>query len=862
MIYFQATANTASVTSPVTTSTQFSCLSSAITPSSSISEPTLPISPPTAVPPPPIDAKAQILVDDLSTIILYAELIGNDGNLAKLCSALNPAALFNETGINGTAVQNEVCSAAAIAKYLPGLAQTVVLENQSGVSFLQAALFAVQVLGRFGSCTDRATLCKEIDETLINNLSIGFVEKTGTAVKQYVCSMLLRDIHTAFRHPVNIVRAACECPTDNKQQQAERGASLHRGEEKKTISGRPAVVDNDVTWEVMMSSIAPCSRNEGHSDIVSVSSPWANRLAVAVGSTGLLSLLFGGLQNLPLVAFMFIFPAFGISAAGEQHYRQGPVISAAGDQHYRQEPVITTPIQPYVDNPWAVIRFPGRFPPPGNNSLVPRLRRGPSPDPAMYSLRVATPSRLSGRIQHYGPVTPVLEAQRWGTVVGDSHPGSDFSGHDSAASDDGSEDNAGDKVWANRSTTPVEELDVAAWAEAAMVSQANTIAENQQLAMQQSASIARLQAAVENQDGVIAAQADATRVLQLAASKHEAEVEELRRELAVAKEQREGFRSRCLRGAFACADQAKKQSEKAKELEEELQAEKVAREADARTAQEVLAATQQQSEAEMATVVNNHQTVVSNSTASQSQAEARIRELEGQVRASKQVDSERCTIIKELKQQLDTSKARLLGQAPFFERKYKEAKHEKEQLSSSLAATAQQLKEANDKVKDLEVTDEYRVAALEDCAEESEEKDAKIEGLEAEKEELNGVLAERATELSSLKATHEILEAMHKQAQSSMMTLQYSAQKNVSERDTKIAELDAANKKTQLENAALIVTINAERAQHQERHEEDIRSLQRDVFSQDQRLRSFENEVAALRSELAKAVAAAAAAAA
>ena len=156
-----------------------------------------------------------------------------------------------------------------------------------------------------------------------------------------------------------------------------------------------------------MSSIAPCSRNEGHSDIVSVSSPWANRLALALGSAGVLLSLFSLSRpaDLPLVAFMFIFPAFGISAAGEQHYRQEPVISAAGDQHYRQEPVITTPIQPYVDNPWAVIRFPGRFPPPGNNSLVPRLRRGPSPDPAMYSLRVATPSRLSGRIQHYGPVT-------------------------------------------------------------------------------------------------------------------------------------------------------------------------------------------------------------------------------------------------------------------------------------------------------------------------------------------------------------------------------------------------------------------------------------------------------------------------
>ncbi|KAI4234146.1 MAG: hypothetical protein LQ349_003973 [Xanthoria aureola] len=769
------------------------------------------------------------------------------------------------------------------------------------------------------------------------------------------------------------------------RQKAEQKKCSHCGvsspcrEEKKTISGRPAVVDNDVTWEVMMSSIAPCSRNEGHSDIVSVSSPWANRLAYALGSAGVLLSLFSLSRpaDLPLVAFMFIFPAFGISAAGDQHYRHEPVISAAGDQHYRQEPVITTPIQPYVDNPWAVIRFPGRFPPPGNNSLVPRLRRGPSPDPAMYSLRMATPSRLSGRIQHYGPVTVLLsscfstrgafscdfiiirsassrrshnrgkprkpqrlitwydpvtvakDAQKTHSLVGSlslkrnagaklsvtpavtvdsssadngesrtsraasyanastqtdcstdttgdegmttmpvdqEQEGSDFSGHDSAASDDGSEDNAGDKVWANRSTMPVEELDVAAWAEAAMVSQANTIAENEQLAMQQSASIARLQAAVENQDGIIAAQADATRVLQLAASKHQADVEELRRELAVAKEEREGFRSRCLRGAFACADKAKKESAKAKELEEELQAEKIAREADARTAQEVLAASQKQSEADMATVINSHQTVVSNTTASQSQAEATIRKLEGQVRALEQGDSEKRTSIKELKQQLEISKARLLGQAPFFERKFKEVKEEKEQLSSSLAATAQQLKEANAKVKDLEVTDECRVAALEDCAEEGEEKDARIEGLEAENEELkaekdslNGVLAERATELSSLKAAHEILEAMHKQAQSSMMTLQYSAQKNLSERDAKIAELDAANKTTQLENAALIVTINAERAQHQERHEADIRSLQRDVFSRDQRLRSFENEVAALRSELTRALAAAAA---
>lgn len=57
-----------------------------------------------------------------------------------------------------------------------------------------------------------------------------------------------------------------------------------------------------------------------------------------------------------------------------------------------------------------------------------------------------------------------------------------------------------------RDSKPVEELDVASWMEAALVSQANTLAEKEQSAMQQNASIARLQAAVESQDWVIAAQ--------------------------------------------------------------------------------------------------------------------------------------------------------------------------------------------------------------------------------------------------------------------------------------------------------------------------------------------------------------------
>ncbi|KAL8815740.1 MAG: hypothetical protein Q9223_005153 [Gallowayella weberi] len=185
--------NTATVTSPATTSTKFSCLSSATKTLPSISASTPSISPPTAVPPPPINGTGQTLSDELRTAILYVSLIGNDANLAKLCSVINPAALFNETGINGTAVQTEVCSAAAIAQFLPGLAQAVVLSNQVGVSYLQTALFAVQAVSRFAGCVNRTMLCSEIDETVINNQFIGYINGTGTATKRALENMKTND---------------------------------------------------------------------------------------------------------------------------------------------------------------------------------------------------------------------------------------------------------------------------------------------------------------------------------------------------------------------------------------------------------------------------------------------------------------------------------------------------------------------------------------------------------------------------------------------------------------------------------------------------------------------------------------------
>ncbi|KAL8713709.1 MAG: hypothetical protein Q9220_002235 [cf. Caloplaca sp. 1 TL-2023] len=185
---FSATTGTPSavtptITSPVTTSTEFYCQ-----PSANVTSPTVSMAPPptytpTAVPRPPFNQTVQILVDEIRTAILYAELIGNGGNLPKLCSTINPAALNNET-INGTIVQREVCAGASITIFFPSLSNFLVLENQLAVGYLETALFAVQTVanGYVGGST-RQMLCSEIDEVLINNIFVGYVEGTGTIIK-------------------------------------------------------------------------------------------------------------------------------------------------------------------------------------------------------------------------------------------------------------------------------------------------------------------------------------------------------------------------------------------------------------------------------------------------------------------------------------------------------------------------------------------------------------------------------------------------------------------------------------------------------------------------------------------------------
>ncbi|KAI4252146.1 MAG: hypothetical protein L6R42_008096, partial [Xanthoria sp. 1 TBL-2021] len=322
-------------------------------------------------------------------------------------------------------------------------------------------------------------------------------------------------------------------------------------------------------------------------------------------------------------------------------------------------------------------------------------------------------------------------------------------------------------------------------------------------------------------------------------------------------------------------DSASKNSANVKQLQEELQAEKAARAADAQKAQadiatvkadaaEALAAIKRQSETETTAVMEKYQIEVSKSTASQSQAGTKIQGLVNQASALKEEDLAKGKRITILTSELESTINKCHGVASQKQKAEKaleagkdECQREKKQLMIKIDETTRQLTEAEVKVKslqkevkDLEETDECRVSALDTCLEEAEEKDEEVKTLKAENEQLktdknslNSALSEKAREVTSLKA-------QHKKTLSSTMTLQQSAEKEVSKRDIKIKELDAANRKTHLENAALIVTINAEQARHDERHEADIRSLQRDVFSRDQRLRDFENKMEALRSQL------------
>lgn len=130
---------------------------------------------------------------------LYVALIANGGFADVSCSAINPPALSNNTGINGTAVQNEVCFAASIQAINPPLYPLVVQGNQIGLQkFAGISLYAVQVAAGYGGVTatksDLEKLYEEIDEESLNALFIGYIPEEGTRVKNYVRNAAKRKI--------------------------------------------------------------------------------------------------------------------------------------------------------------------------------------------------------------------------------------------------------------------------------------------------------------------------------------------------------------------------------------------------------------------------------------------------------------------------------------------------------------------------------------------------------------------------------------------------------------------------------------------------------------------------------------------
>lgn len=142
---------------------------------------------PTASPLPPVSPTAAAFIGELSTAILYASLIANDNDLAALCPLIDPPSLSNITGIDGVAVQREVCAAATLSRNAT-IKEQLVLANQQGLSYLQTALFAVQVAGNYAGGTDLDTLCSEIETQLINNLFFNNIDNFGTTVKNYICN--------------------------------------------------------------------------------------------------------------------------------------------------------------------------------------------------------------------------------------------------------------------------------------------------------------------------------------------------------------------------------------------------------------------------------------------------------------------------------------------------------------------------------------------------------------------------------------------------------------------------------------------------------------------------------------------------
>ncbi|KAL8926095.1 MAG: hypothetical protein Q9172_001923 [Xanthocarpia lactea] len=382
------------------------------------------------------------------------------------------------------------------------------------------------------------------------------------------------------------------------------------------------------------------------------------------------------------------------------------------------------------------------------------------------------------------------------------------------------------KVWRNCSTTPAEVVDASAWAEAAYISQANTLVDKARKIKEQDYSVRHLQACVGDRDRKLDTQNNTLTKIQARVSESDRKVEEQNVKIRDLQAQ---VTSTGLRGTFKRTDAAIKDSAKVIQLHEELKTEKAGRAADAEKADKALAESKEQSQAEITAIAAQHQSDISTITTTQLEMEKKVKDVEGQLSKLKEEDIARSERNKKLIAERDVAINKYHAvvsrcETAIAARKELQSEFdvEKQRMEVEITRTKQELTTAQDEVKSLE----RKNGNLQMM---SDSQDETLEAIGAENEE-------KDEEIASLKVNNEDLKA-------------------------KVNDLQAENSKTCIENIGLLITINAERkervghedrikADHDARHEADIRSLQRDVFSRDQQLRNLEKEMQALRLQL------------
>lgn len=442
---------------------------------------------------------------------------------------------------------------------------------------------------------------------------------------------------------------------------------------------------------------------------------------------------------------------------------------------------------------------------------------------------------------------------------------------EATAIDDHGQETFDEKVWANRSTAPIQEPDASAWAEAALISQANTIADSNRAALKQSITIGRL----------VKQQAVPTERLREMVKDRDQTIKKQEETIS-------DLQARQRRGAFKFAGTASKDSKTVKQLEKELQIEKDDRATDAQKAQnemvrakadaaKALAAHQKQCEVERVAANDEHQREISNRAASQSQSETKVQALEEQVSALKQENDTKGEKIKRLTSKLETTTNKLHGATSLMQKAEKGLEAQKQACESEkqemrtksdtstkrLTAAEAQVKSLQKQVEELVEMDEIHEATKSEYQDEIDEKDGAIKALRAEIEDSKAkaksevdIITRKDKEITMLKAKIEKLKAMWKKLQgqwSSSTTSAYHAKQDAQKKEEMIRKLEA-------KRLILVAIIDTERkgrdqcaariTTQQAKQSEVVQSLQRDVSSRDDRVKDLEKKVEDLRRQL------------